>query len=307
MEFSDLNWFDIAVISIILISAIFAFVKGFIRTVFSLITWGGAVGISIYFYPEAKIILDDYIANEKVSMAFASLGLFIVSFVILAVIDGLLVDLLDNFRAGVLDRSLGFVFGCIRGFIIVIALFFVIHMLVATMYLNKDDEKSPWWVKEFNQASMHELLLDAMTFSFRFLPESYRAYLDDTIKNAKSMADVMTGKAIGDDVVLNIESREIMKKVILALPPEDIAHITKVYNEHSETLTDEEKIKQFREIYYKYKYAVQVGKVDPNMEISEKEQQILEVLFSHDYPQEPAAYDEKNIKDIERLIDTVDQ
>lgn len=304
MEFSDLNWFDITVISIVLLSSIFSFLKGFIKTSFSLVTWGGAMLLTIYLYPMTNEYFSEHLNNTKIALAFATLGVFIISFIIFAIIDGLCVSWFDHYRLGVLDRSFGFALGAIRGFLLVILLFFSIQVVIKTLHLDHKDKL--WFVEEYQEASMHQLLTYTLEYSFKFLPASFQAYLDSTIETAQDVADSMIAGERGGDIVLNAETRAIMKKVILALPEVQLKEIYTSYENQDSGLTDEHKIMIFKDIYFKYKDAVRHGQVVPDKMISASEAQLLEMLFSGKTIESDDGYSKKHINDLDRLINAVE-
>ena len=74
-----MNWLDIGVVAIIVLSAVFAFARGFVREAFSVIAWGGAAAITLYGFGWAYDRVDPYVHNPLLSQVIAGFGLFVVS------------------------------------------------------------------------------------------------------------------------------------------------------------------------------------------------------------------------------------
>ncbi len=59
---AQLNYFDMAVIGIMLLSCVFAFFRGFVKEILSLIGWVGAAAVTVYFFKPASEMLQPYFA-----------------------------------------------------------------------------------------------------------------------------------------------------------------------------------------------------------------------------------------------------
>ncbi len=316
MEFSDLNWYDIGVISIIFLSSTFAFVRGFIRTFFSFMTWFGAIGVTVLSYPIVYELLLAEMDNEKMAMAFASIGVFIVVFIILAIIDGFLVDLIDHYRCGVLDRSFGFAFGFFRGFVIVIILFFSIRLVANTIQF--DEKNSPSWLKEFREAATHQFLDDATNYTVELLPEDVKNYLNQTAGEAKDVASVMNNQPLQTTVSLTETTRQAIAKMTGLLPEEKILEIYNTRQINLDTATYQQRTVVFRDIYQEYLKAVAEGTIPSDKQLAASEVRIIEGLFKNlgqeSRPQAPVVQEkslnnqksEQNADEINTLIDEVE-
>lgn len=113
---------DVGVGILVLISAILAAVRGLTREVLSLATWAGSAAIAAYAYFYHKEIAREYIANEMVADIATVVVVFIVSLIVLHLITMKIADWVVDSRIGPLDRTLGFVFGVLRGGLIAVIL-----------------------------------------------------------------------------------------------------------------------------------------------------------------------------------------
>jgi membrane protein required for colicin V production len=133
-----LTAFDVAVGVLVLISAILATARGLTREVLSLATWAGSAGIAIYMWRYHPEIAEGFIADPLVAQIATVVVTFLVSLIVLHLITMRIADFVVDSRIGPLDRSLGFVFGVVRG--ILIAVVFVIF----GTWLMPNAETLPW-------------------------------------------------------------------------------------------------------------------------------------------------------------------
>ena len=130
---------DYAVIGIILLSGLLAIFSGFVREIYSLFNWVASFFIGFHFYRVAEPYVKNYVSNPNTVMYLSIFIVFCVSFILLALVGIAIKGLLIR-GAGItaIDRSLGFVYGLARGFVVVSALY-----LAATIFLWPDIDKVP--------------------------------------------------------------------------------------------------------------------------------------------------------------------
>ena len=115
-----LTAFDVGVGVLVLISAILATARGLTREVLSLATWAGSAAIAIYMWQYHPEIARGYIAEQVVADIATVVITFIISLIVLHLITMRIADFVVDSRIGPLDRTLGFVFGVLRGLLIAI-------------------------------------------------------------------------------------------------------------------------------------------------------------------------------------------
>jgi membrane protein required for colicin V production len=117
---SGLNTLDYAVLGVILASGLFALMRGFVREMFSLGAWIGAYFCAVKYYPLAEPTVAHYVKNEKAVGIISAVAVFCVALIVLAIIGNLIAGLLIRGRGlTAVDRSLGFLFGIVRGVLVV--------------------------------------------------------------------------------------------------------------------------------------------------------------------------------------------
>lgn len=109
---------DLVVLGVIVISALLAAVRGFTREVLAIVAWVTAAGAAWFLHPLVLPRLKDSIANPNIALAAAIGAIFIVTLLIVSIITVKFSDFILDSRIGALDRTLGFLFGAARGFLI---------------------------------------------------------------------------------------------------------------------------------------------------------------------------------------------
>ncbi|MEM0898600.1 MAG: CvpA family protein [Pseudomonadota bacterium] len=109
---------DVAVIVLVLLSAVLAMVRGFSREVLSIVSWVVAGIAAIYLYARVTPFVQNYISSELISQLVAGAAIFFLVLIVATLVTMRIADTIVDSRIGPLDRSLGFVFGVGRGVIV---------------------------------------------------------------------------------------------------------------------------------------------------------------------------------------------
>lgn len=115
-----LTAFDVAVGVLVLISAILATARGLTREVLSLATWAGSAAIAVYMWQYHPDIARQYVAEPVIADIATVVVTFIVALIVLHLLTMRIADFVVDSRVGPIDRTLGFLFGVLRGVLIAI-------------------------------------------------------------------------------------------------------------------------------------------------------------------------------------------
>lgn len=173
MDALPISGLDLAIIVIVLLSAIFAFMRGFVHEVLSVTAWVGAIFAVIYGLPELRHVARDMIPNELIADSAAGVVIFLVVLVVLSILTKMLSKTIQASALNNLDRSLGFVFGLVRGAVILAALLIITDWVVA-------GEPRPEWVQS---AKTLPVIEETANIVRDLLPETFMA-AEDTVKDA---------------------------------------------------------------------------------------------------------------------------
>jgi membrane protein required for colicin V production len=139
---AQLNYFDMAIYTIMGLSCIFAFFRGFVKEILSLIAWIGAAAITVRFFPEVSEKLQPHFAKPLAANIVATLSLYFGSLIVFAIFNRIIIKVLKSgTEIGWFDNFLGFAFGGIRGAFI-ISLGYLLMMVVIK------DESRPEWLEK---------------------------------------------------------------------------------------------------------------------------------------------------------------
>ena len=129
---------DVVIIFIIVLSALFGLLRGFMRESISLAKWIIATWIAATFAPKLAPMLPAAIESEAVRQAISFATLFLIVFILGTLVTHLVTRILIKTGLTSIDRVLGIGFGVLRG-----ALIIVIFVIVASQFpqLPKED----WW------------------------------------------------------------------------------------------------------------------------------------------------------------------
>jgi membrane protein required for colicin V production len=134
------SYLDLAVLGIVLVSALLSMMRGFTREVLAIASWGAAAAAAYYFYPLLMPYLTPYIHKEVIAQAAAAAIVFFLTLIVVSLFTVRLSDAILDSKIGALDRSLGFVFGVVRGFLLAVVAFAIFNWLVS-------EKQQPEWVK----------------------------------------------------------------------------------------------------------------------------------------------------------------
>jgi membrane protein required for colicin V production len=143
-----MTWIDVAVVAVILLSAVVGLARGLIREVLSLAAWLAALGLGYLYYKPFAETLVPYIAHPGVRLGTAFVLLVLGVLVLGAVLGALLSALIDKTGLTWLDRLFGLFFGAARGGVVVAMVVFLAALTpLADETWWKDSATISYWQK----------------------------------------------------------------------------------------------------------------------------------------------------------------
>jgi len=180
------SYLDLAVIAIVLVSALLSMMRGFSREVLAIGSWAAAAAAAYYFYPVVTPYLAPYIHKDVLAQAAAAAVVFFATLIVVSLFTVRLSDAILDSKIGALDRTLGFVFGAARGFLLAVVAFAIFNWLVS-------EKQQPEWVKN---AKTRPILTETADRIVALLPADAAETVDAWIK---SRGNVMTPTEPVDD------------------------------------------------------------------------------------------------------------
>ena len=138
-----LTYLDAALIAVALISGLLAMYRGLTRELLSIVSWAVAALAVLYFVLNYKKLAEDLAAQMGTQVAIAQIAIGAVIFLIVLIVVHLITsrisDAILDSSIGMVDRILGFLFGAVRGFILV-----VIPYMFYESFIPDPANQQPW-------------------------------------------------------------------------------------------------------------------------------------------------------------------
>jgi membrane protein required for colicin V production len=177
---------DAVVIVIVLISAVLAMVRGFVREVLSITSWIAAVAAAYFFYGPLLPLVSPYFESRTVASIVSAGVIFFVALIVASYITMKISDFVIDSRVGALDRALGFLFGAARGVLLVVIAMWFFNFLVS---------QPPDWVVN---ARSEPILRDLGEQLVAALPDNIEESIQSRIRGSEGAAGD-SGPPPGDD------------------------------------------------------------------------------------------------------------
>ena len=162
----ELNWADFAVLAIIILSTLISLIRGFIKEAVSLATWVLAIWVSLKYTPFVSSYLVELVDVPSLRLGIAGLILFISTLIVGAMVNFIISQLVEKTGFSGTDRTLGAVFGALRG-VLVVALVVILAGLTPI-------PQDPWW----KQSYLLPLFQEKVVLYKAYLPEQIAENFD---------------------------------------------------------------------------------------------------------------------------------
>ncbi|MFP4313029.1 MAG: CvpA family protein [Alphaproteobacteria bacterium] len=190
---------DILVLIVIALSALIAFLRGFIREIFTILNVVGALAAAYYgggmLLPlmegwlgvdpaaEDPQRLFDIIPYTIIAQILSYGAIFILVVIILSIISHFLAETVRSIGLGAIDRTLGVIFGILRGVLLIGLLYLPLHLSV-----NGTDEEEQ--VEQWFEGSKTYLYIEGTAdFIARFVPEDAKKAIERNIEDGAEKAE----------------------------------------------------------------------------------------------------------------------
>lgn len=119
-----LTYLDAALVAMAILSGLLAMYRGFTREVLSILSWVAALAAVLYFVlfhkPAAEDLAKQFNVPVPVSQIVMGAIIFLVALIVVHLITARISDSILDSRVGMIDRVLGFMFGAVRGFVLIV-------------------------------------------------------------------------------------------------------------------------------------------------------------------------------------------
>ena len=139
----DFTLIDGVVAIIIVLSALLAYSRGFVREAMAIAGWVGATVLAFIFADQVQPLIrqipvvGDFIGDScELSIIASFAAVFAVALVVVSIFTPLFSSLIQRSALGGLDQGIGFVFGVARGVLLVAVAFFVYQTVLSTQKIE---------------------------------------------------------------------------------------------------------------------------------------------------------------------------
>jgi membrane protein required for colicin V production len=206
MASSAFNSVDLAILIIIGISILIGVLRGATREVLGIAGWIGAFAVVFYGLPLFRPLGRQYIHSPMIADAVVAGILFIFSLAVFILISRLISSSVKGSIFGSLDRSLGLVFGFLRGVVFICVAFLLLSLYYSPAQIPEiilSARFTPWIMQgadEIKRIVPHDYLPQDLTqptinpLDAKDLIENSLPSLEDTVKNLSTLRPVSPKK-----------------------------------------------------------------------------------------------------------------
>ena len=149
-----ITYLDAALLAVCFISGLLAMYRGFAREMLSIVSWVIAAAAVLYFVIYHKPVAQDLAQQMGTQVAVAQIVvgavIFLIVLIVVHLITARISDAILDSRIGMIDRVLGFIFGLLRGFILIV----VPYMFYEAFF--PDPRQHFPWVREAKIAALYQ-------------------------------------------------------------------------------------------------------------------------------------------------------
>ncbi len=165
---------DVIVLVVVLISALLAMMRGFVREVLTLVSWAAAAGLAYYLYKLPLPLVTSFISNNTAATIVSAAAIFLLALIIISFLSMKVADFVLDSRVGAVDRGLGFLYGAARGLLL---------MVVAQAFFLWLAQTTPGWMAYAKSRPILESLGNQLMDA---LPQDLEASLKKLFRNRGS-------------------------------------------------------------------------------------------------------------------------
>jgi len=159
-----MNVADAGVVAVVVISALIGFARGFIREVFGVGAWVGAIILAVWFHELVLPPILRWTSDPSIATPLSYGAIFLPSLIVLSIVSGAIGNAVRGSMLGSLDRTMGLAFGVARAGLLLAAAYVVLGWL----------QPPPAWPEPVKEARSTPYVYALAVWLVNYLPEQYR-------------------------------------------------------------------------------------------------------------------------------------
>jgi membrane protein required for colicin V production len=121
---------DIILVAIMIFSGLLAMLRGLTREMLSIMSWALAALVTLLAYSNFKLQVRSIIDTPMLADATLIAVVFLTSLIVFSLLTANISERVLDSRVGAIDRTLGFVYGLLRGLILVVIAYLIVAQIV---------------------------------------------------------------------------------------------------------------------------------------------------------------------------------
>jgi len=158
---------DIILVAVMIFSGFLAMLRGLTREMLSIMSWALAALVTLFAYSRFKDDVRGFIDTPMLADATLIGVVFIASLIVFSLVTANISERVLDSRVGAIDRTLGFVYGLLRGLILVVIAYLIVEQIV-------EPRNMPDWVKQAQTLGLIERTGDQI---IKILPDNPDSFL----------------------------------------------------------------------------------------------------------------------------------
>lgn len=123
-----MNALDIFCFAVLVVAAIRCAFRGLIKEIMSMAAIIMGILAAVFFSKAGAVLIDNYIGYSNWNQIVAFLAIFVIAYLIVKLLEGLLHRIFERIHLEKLDRTLGFFLGIIEGGIVVVLVIYLLRV-----------------------------------------------------------------------------------------------------------------------------------------------------------------------------------
>lgn len=159
-----MNLFDIIVISVIFLSTIVGFFRGFVYLAIGFASFICSLYSAYILSPFVKPFVLEYIYNDFASRIVSGLVSYLLTIIFFMILSSQVKAIVKDARGGIIDRLFGLMLGAFRGLSISLILFSIIVVVSANAYVGVQNLKEV--VEKAGEQEYPQFLTKSLSYPF---------------------------------------------------------------------------------------------------------------------------------------------
>ncbi len=221
----SINIVDLVIMALLLISGLLALSRGFVKEVLFIAGLVLAAFAALTWFPSVQLFLEHYIGQALIAGSIAFVVIFVSVLTAASYLSSAISRRVRSSEIGILDRSLGFLFGLARGAVVIALAYLLLVQFYPALLQEKEFRTARAMpAVEYSARLLARLLpthigesLDKIGELSRMGAQNFESSLDNTIKAGKAaekLKDLTMGTDKHGDSGYTRGSREDMNRLI---------------------------------------------------------------------------------------------